>query len=473
MIGALDAPTEGSIVIDGKQVSGAGRRDLFRFRRETVSFVFQTFNLFPGLTALENVRFGVDVAGHHEGNARAAAVLERVGLGERFDYLPSQLSGGEQQRVAIARALATGNPVLLADEPTGELDFTTGVQILELLHEQVVPTQVDASHDGGPDVGRIYAEEGRTLRAGDGGDAVAVLDAHFADAHGLPPRGTIQVSGGTTPLRYVGHGLSPEYFFLLGNRGVFTPASSYAVTFAPLDTAQRITGRPGSVNDVVLTVRLGSDLSAIRREVRAALEGAFPDVGFTLNGKASDPGYRYLYDDIEGDQRFYDIFAVLILLGAAFAAFNLTGRIVEAQRREIGIGMALGVRPPRLAVRPSSSRSESRCSGCCSASVSGWWSAGSWGQSPSRSSRCRTGSSPSSPVCSPAVPRSGSRSRSSPRCTRCGGRCGLRPSRRSAPASSPPRGPGWRGSFATSRCRDAPLLRCPSATARELPAGRS
>jgi putative ABC transport system ATP-binding protein len=100
-----------------------------------VSFVFQSFNLFPGLTALENVRFAVDVSGGHD-RGIARRVLSEVGLGERVDHFPHELSGGEQQRVAIARALATGNRVLLADEPTGELDFRTGVAILELLRSQ-------------------------------------------------------------------------------------------------------------------------------------------------------------------------------------------------------------------------------------------------------------------------------------------------------------------------------------------------
>jgi putative ABC transport system ATP-binding protein len=136
MIGALDTPSEGRIVIDGREISGARRQELFRFRRETVSFVFQTFNLFPALTALENVQFGVDVAGRDRDHHRAVEVLGQVGLGDRLHHFPHQLSGGEQQRVAIARALGTGNPVLLADEPTGELDFRTGIQILELLHAQ-------------------------------------------------------------------------------------------------------------------------------------------------------------------------------------------------------------------------------------------------------------------------------------------------------------------------------------------------
>jgi putative ABC transport system ATP-binding protein len=135
LIGALDSPTSGSIVVAGQDITRAGRSELAAFRRQTVSFIFQTFNLFPGLTALENVQFGADVSGRADGRDRALEVLEMVGLSGRLRHFPHELSGGEQQRVAIARALGTGSPVLLADEPTGELDFATGVQILELLHD--------------------------------------------------------------------------------------------------------------------------------------------------------------------------------------------------------------------------------------------------------------------------------------------------------------------------------------------------
>jgi putative ABC transport system ATP-binding protein len=136
MIGALDSPTEGTVRIAGKDISRASQAELFAFRRHTISFIFQTFNLFPALTALENVEFGADVSGRGEAREVARQTLEWVGLGRRGEHFPHELSGGEQQRVAIARALATRNPILLADEPTGELDFRTGVQILELLHEQ-------------------------------------------------------------------------------------------------------------------------------------------------------------------------------------------------------------------------------------------------------------------------------------------------------------------------------------------------
>lgn len=143
MIGALDTPSEGRVRIDDRDITGASRAERFAVRRETVSFVFQSFNLFPGLTALENVQFGAEVSGRPDAPTVARETLAKVGLAERVDHFPHQLSGGEQQRVAIARALATGNPILLADEPTGELDFRTGVQILELL--------------------RVQAEEGKTV----------------------------------------------------------------------------------------------------------------------------------------------------------------------------------------------------------------------------------------------------------------------------------------------------------------------
>ena len=136
MIGALDTPTSGTVRVGGVNLTGAGRAERAAVRRRTVSFIFQSFNLFPGLTAFENVRFGADAAQREEPAARAREALEQVGLPDRERHFPHQLSGGEQQRVAIARALATGNPVMLADEPTGELDFGTGVQILRVLEDQ-------------------------------------------------------------------------------------------------------------------------------------------------------------------------------------------------------------------------------------------------------------------------------------------------------------------------------------------------
>ncbi|WP_428117049.1 ABC transporter ATP-binding protein [Candidatus Poriferisodalis sp.] len=129
IIGALDTPSAGQVTVAGRDITASSRSELFALRRQTVSFIFQSFNLFPGLTATENVEFGTDVAGKR-GVAQPEDVLESVGLSHRLGHFPHELSDGEQQRVAIARALATGNPVLLADEPTGELDFKTALSEL-------------------------------------------------------------------------------------------------------------------------------------------------------------------------------------------------------------------------------------------------------------------------------------------------------------------------------------------------------
>lgn len=160
MIGALDVATAGTVKVGNKQITGASRKELAQIRRSEVSFIFQTFNLFPGLTALENVEFGAEIAGRSNPREAAIEMLGRVDLADRIQHFPHELSGGEQQRVAIARSLATGNPVILADEPTGELDFRTGIQILELLHEQ---THDASSPDGKSDRAVIVVTHNREI----------------------------------------------------------------------------------------------------------------------------------------------------------------------------------------------------------------------------------------------------------------------------------------------------------------------
>ena len=137
LIGGLDRPTDGEVWIDGMELSGSDEKTLTRHRRQRVGFVFQSFNLLPRLTAEENVALPLMFGGmpEKERRARARELLERVGLGERLTHRPTQLSGGEQQRVAIARALVGQPALLLADEPTGNLDTTTGVEIMRLLKD--------------------------------------------------------------------------------------------------------------------------------------------------------------------------------------------------------------------------------------------------------------------------------------------------------------------------------------------------
>jgi len=132
LIGGLDTPTSGSVIVDDQEVSKLVEPELTEYRRKKVGFIFQFFNLVPTLTAQENVALVGELAGNAD---EAAELLERVGLGERLDYYPAELSGGEQQRVAIARALVKRPYLLLGDEPTGNLDYETGLLVLQLIRE--------------------------------------------------------------------------------------------------------------------------------------------------------------------------------------------------------------------------------------------------------------------------------------------------------------------------------------------------
>jgi putative ABC transport system ATP-binding protein len=168
LIGALDRPTQGSVIIDGIDITNLPEGRLTRIRRDKISFVFQFFNLIPTLSAYENVELPLLIAGAspHTRREKAERLLERVGLSDRADHLPDELSGGEQQRVAIARALAkpdgaASSIVVLADEPTGDLDYGTGQEILDVLVELTKGeggTLITVTHD--PEVGekmdRVY-----------------------------------------------------------------------------------------------------------------------------------------------------------------------------------------------------------------------------------------------------------------------------------------------------------------------------
>jgi putative ABC transport system ATP-binding protein len=163
VIGGIEPATSGSLVVGGHDLSDLDEDGRTRFRRETVGFIFQFFNLIPTLTALENVELIAELAGAEE---RSGEMLERVGLGDRFDHFPAQLSGGEQQRVAVARALVGGPRILLGDEPTGALDLETGRRVLSLLHavsHELDQTVLLVTHNAA-----IAAMADRVLRMRDG-----------------------------------------------------------------------------------------------------------------------------------------------------------------------------------------------------------------------------------------------------------------------------------------------------------------
>jgi putative ABC transport system ATP-binding protein len=151
LVGGLDKPSEGNVIVDGKDVGAMKPRDLAILRRRTVGYVFQDLNLLAGLTAAENVAIPLELDGRSVRDARHAALdsLASVGLGELANRFPDDLSGGEQQRVAIARALVGGRPILLADEPTGALDSMTGESVMRLLrrHCDDGGTAILVTHD--------------------------------------------------------------------------------------------------------------------------------------------------------------------------------------------------------------------------------------------------------------------------------------------------------------------------------------
>ncbi|HET8547882.1 MAG TPA: ABC transporter ATP-binding protein [Bryobacteraceae bacterium] len=154
LIGGLDRATSGDILVDGERVAGLSDDELTRVRRDKIGFIFQFFNLLPTLSAIENVSIPLHLRGwpRKKTEARARELLKLVGLADRTEHLPEELSGGERQRVAIARALSIYPPILLADEPTGNLDTQTGSEILSLirdLHRQLGSTVLIVTHDRG------------------------------------------------------------------------------------------------------------------------------------------------------------------------------------------------------------------------------------------------------------------------------------------------------------------------------------
>lgn len=132
ILGGMDIATNGEVIVDGRDISKLKGKDLIKYRRTDIGFVFQFYNLVQNLTVIENVELAVQLCKDH---LEPEEVLDKVGLSERKQYFPSQLSGGEQQRVAIARAIAKNPKILLCDEPTGALDYKTGKQILKLLQD--------------------------------------------------------------------------------------------------------------------------------------------------------------------------------------------------------------------------------------------------------------------------------------------------------------------------------------------------
>jgi putative ABC transport system permease protein len=208
---------------------------------------------------------------------------------------------------------------------------------------------------GGTPVDRVAADAGRDLVAADdlsspGSPITVALEYRFARFHGLAPEGSLTVAGRAA--RYVGQASTPEMFVVMGEGGSMFAEAGYAGVFAGLRTAQDVAGMPGLVNDLVLRLSPGADRAIVATDLARVANAMLPGVGSRVLTRDDDPAWRMIVGDTDTDGQFFAIFALLILLGAAFASFNLATRVVEAQRRQVGIGMALGVPGPLLALRP-------------------------------------------------------------------------------------------------------------------------
>ncbi len=207
---------------------------------------------------------------------------------------------------------------------------------------------VDLS-DGGPSVNGVETIVGRGIDPAEFGQPVVLVERNFGIYYELPEQGELRLGG--VSASYAGQAVSPEYFVVV-EEGNFFAQANLAVVFTSLETAQQLAGRKGLVNDLVLTVEPGASLEGVEEALLAETAARHPETGLDLMRTEDDAAYLALTRDPEGDQQFYNVFALALFAGAAFASLNFAARMVETQRREIGTSMALGVNPAAIAVRP-------------------------------------------------------------------------------------------------------------------------
>ncbi|MGI9602864.1 MAG: FtsX-like permease family protein [Acidimicrobiales bacterium] len=256
-------------------------------------------------------------------------------------------------RIALSPGTFTDQGALLAVVAAIEEPAVTSTA-----ERLVVDSQVDASADGesvlvrarvvGTDLTPDAPVDSVWVRDG-AAEQVAILEAKFVDYHGLAVAGTVEIAGGQV-VAYTGLGMGPEEFYISGPDGSVFAESDLAHLYLPLGQAQDLVGHAGEVNDLVLTLGGAADIDDVVERLEAELDRA--GLGATVTDRDDVEAFRVLYEDIENDQQIWNALSALVLFAAALAAFNLVSRVVESQRREIGIGMALGVSRARLAIRP-------------------------------------------------------------------------------------------------------------------------
>ena len=280
-----------------------------------------------------------------EASAQSLALLRahdvRLSLANGSFATPAQL-GALVDRIPHASSV-TGAEERLA--VSTRVDASAGGQTI------VVPGRLVGMATGDPSVDALQVRGGRGLTPADDGQPVAEIEYHFARHYDLPSPASVTVADGQA-LDVVGEALSPDYLVVISPMGDFMAEANYAVVFVPLQTAGEITGHPGMVNELVVRLSDPSLAPVVRDELEAAAATALPDLGAAAIAAEDEVVRRWVDRDAQNDGSFVALFSVLMLAGATFAAFNLTTRIVESQRRQVGIGLALGLPARTLAIRP-------------------------------------------------------------------------------------------------------------------------
>ncbi|MCB0876856.1 MAG: ABC transporter permease, partial [Solirubrobacterales bacterium] len=272
---------------------------------------------------------------------------------EQGSYAPTGSLARAAARIPDADSIVAASERLIA--PT-QIDASAASGGTVITPGQVIGVETGPSRTvagvtvTGPPVDSIAVADGHGLRPVSGRPA-GILDPQYAEENGIGVPARITIAGGKE-IDVAGLGNSPETFIVIGPGGSFSSEADFGTVFLPLAEAQRAAGLPGRVNDLAIELAPGADADRVAAELRARIARDVPGFGMEVTDTADIDGRRILYDDAENDQQLFDVFAFLILAGAAFGAFNLISRTIESQRREIGIGMALGVEPGRLAIRP-------------------------------------------------------------------------------------------------------------------------
>jgi putative ABC transport system permease protein len=265
----------------------------------------------------------------------------RLSLADGSFATPEQLS-------ELAKGIPHASSVVGAEErlvASTRVDASFGGQTI------VVPGRMIGMATGDASVDALQVREGQGLTAADSGQPVAEIEYHFAKHYSLPVPGTVKVGDGQL-LATKGAVLSADYLLVISPTGDFMAEANFAVVFTSLEEAGNLTGHKGMANELVLTLSDPSLAPVVRDELGAAAAAKLPNLGASATVSGDETVRRWLDKDAQNDESFFALFAVLMLAGAAFAAFNLTTRIVESQRRQIGIGLALGLPGRTLAIRP-------------------------------------------------------------------------------------------------------------------------